>query len=135
MQNVAHLGPRVYFNAVSSVIDINWVELFGCCTNVTAMVAIGMGTTSLVQALAATTVTNPGSSKEGMRQKRKRGNRKDTMVQPAATVADVQLAIFPKLMSLGLMDLFFSEGRNPSAIEFDVFERGPNSAWQRPGPL
>ena len=99
----------------TSIIDINWVELFSCCTNVTAMEANGIGTTSLVHALAAKTVTNAGSSKEG--RKRKRGNRKDT-------VAHAQPAIFPKLISLGLTELEFSESRYSSGIRFDVFERG-----------
>ena len=76
-------------------IDINWVELFSCCTNITAMQAIGLGTSNLVRALTAPTVTNARSSKE--RRKGKHDNRESTLVQPASTVAHAHAAIFPKL--------------------------------------
>ena len=86
------------------------------------MEAIEIGTSSLVEALASTTVTNGGSSEEG--RKRNRGNREDTVVLPAGTVTHAHPAIFPKLMFLGLTEQTFSEGRRPSDILFDVFERG-----------
>ncbi|KAF8498176.1 hypothetical protein F5888DRAFT_1906452 [Russula emetica] len=106
----------------TNIIDLNWVELFNCCTNVTTMQAIGHGTSSLVRALTAPTVTNAGPSKEG--RNRKHDNRESTLVQPTRTVAHAHAAIFPKLESLGLTELNFAEGKYPSGILFDVFERG-----------
>jgi hypothetical protein len=105
--------------SATSIIDINWVDLFCCCTNVTTMEAIGLGTSSLVRALTVPTVTNAGSSKEG--REGKHDNRESTLVQPASTA---HAAIFPKLKFLGLTELDFSEGKHPSSILFDVFERG-----------
>jgi len=98
------------------------VELFNCCTNVTTVQAIGHGTSSLVRALTAPTVTNAGPSKEG--RNRKHDNRESTLVQPTRTVAHAHAAIFPKLESLGLTELNFAEGKHPSGILFDIFERG-----------
>ncbi|KAF8498169.1 hypothetical protein F5888DRAFT_227337 [Russula emetica] len=86
------------------------------------MQAIGHGTSSLVRALTAPTVTNAGSSKEG--RNRKHDNRESTLVQPTRTVSHAQAAVFPKLESLGLIELNFAEGKYPSGILFDVFERG-----------
>jgi hypothetical protein len=106
----------ISMTAVKSI-DIDWVELFGCCTNVTTMQVIGNGTSSLVQALTAPTVTNAGSSKKGW--KRKYDDRENTVVQLASTMAHAHTAIFPNLKFLGLTDLNFFEG-----ILFDVFERG-----------
>jgi hypothetical protein len=108
--------------SATNIIDINWVELFSCCTNVTTMQAIGHGTSSLVRALTAPTVTNAGSSKEG--RKGKHDNRESTLVQPASTVVHAHAAIFPKLKFLGLTELNFSESKHASGILFDVFERG-----------
>jgi hypothetical protein len=103
--------------SVMNMIDINWVELFSCCTNVTTMQATGRGASSLVRALTAPTVTNDGSSKEG--RKRNPDDRESTPVQPASTVAHAHAAIFPKLKFLGLSELNFDGG-----ILFDVFKRG-----------
>jgi hypothetical protein len=100
--------------SATSTIDINWVELFGCCTNVTTMQAIGRGTSGFVRALTVPTVTNAGSSKEGP--ERKQDSR--------STVVHAHAAIFPKLKLLGLTELDFSEGNHTSGILFDVFERG-----------
>jgi hypothetical protein len=107
--------------SVSKIIDINWVELLSRCTNVNTMQAIGPGTSSIVRALTAPTLTNAGSSKEG--RKRKRDNRESTVVQPASTVARAHAAIFPKLKFLGLRELDFAE-HDASRILFDVVERG-----------
>jgi hypothetical protein len=85
------------------------------------MQAIGPGTSSIVRALTAPTLTNAGSSKEG--RKRKRDNRESTVVQPASTVAHAHAAIFPKLKFLGLRELDFAE-HDASSILFDVVERG-----------
>jgi hypothetical protein len=49
--------------------------------------------------------------------KGKHDNRESALVHAHA-------AIFPKLKFLGLTELNFSEGKNPSGILFDVFERG-----------
>jgi hypothetical protein len=106
--------------SATNIIDANWVELFSCCTNVTTLQAIGRGTSSLVRALTAPTVTNAGSSKEG----RGHDNREGTLVQPASTVAHAHSAVFPKLKFLGLTELYFADGKYPSGILFDVFERG-----------
>jgi hypothetical protein len=103
-------------------IDINWVELFSCCTNVIAMKVIGHGTSGLVRALTAPTVINTGSSKRG--RKGKHDNRESIVVQPAGTVAHAHAGIFPKLKLLRLSQLDFAEGKPPSGILFDVFKRG-----------
>jgi hypothetical protein len=102
--------------AANGIIDINWVELFSCCTNVTTMQAIGLGASGLVGALTAPTVTNAGSSNEG------RGRKQDSR----STVAHAHAGIFPKLKLLGLteLNLYLSEGKHTSGILFDVFERG-----------
>jgi hypothetical protein len=110
------------FISATHTIDPNWVELFSCCSNVTNMEAIGPGTSSLVRALTAPTVTNAGSSMEGT--KRKNDNRASTLVQPASAVALAHAAIFPKLKILGLTELNFSDGRHTTGTLFDVFERG-----------
>jgi len=107
----------------SATIDVNWVELFSCCTNVITVRAIGDGASSFVQAITASTVTNAESSKGG--RKWKHDNRESTLVQPASTVTHAHAAVFPKLMSLGLTWLKFADGDHPdSGILFDVFERG-----------
>ena len=108
--------------SATNKIDINWVELFSCCTNVTTMQVIGPGTSSLVQALTARTITNAGSSMGGRKQKHDNGE--SPLVQPASTLAQTHAAIFPKLKFLGLTELRFSESKHPSGILFDVFERG-----------
>jgi hypothetical protein len=108
--------------SATNIIDISWVELFSCCTNVTTMQGIGLGTNSLVRALTAPTVTNAGSSKEG--RKRNHDNRDSTLVQPASIVAHAHAAIFPKLESLGLTELNFSEGKHFSDVLFYIFKRG-----------
>jgi hypothetical protein len=105
----------------TAVVDVNWVELFSCCTNVTTLQATGHGTGSLVRAFTAPTATNAGSSKQG--RKRKHDNRENTVVQPANTVAHTHIAIFPKLKFLGLSNLNFS-GKQTSDISFDIFKRG-----------
>ena len=109
--------------STNDIIDINWFELFICCTSVTTMKAIGLGTSSLVRALAAPTVTNSGSSVE--RRKRKHDDRDSTLVQPDSTVTHTHPAIFPKLRFLELTKLNFSEGTSPApGILSDVFKRG-----------
>jgi hypothetical protein len=108
--------------SATKIIDIKWVELFSCCTNVTTIQAIGDGTSSLVRALTAPMVTNAGPGKE--RRKRKHNKRESTLVPPASTVACAHAAIFPKLMFLGLSELNFSEGNPPSGALFNVFKRG-----------
>ena len=101
----------------TNIIDINWVELFSCCTNVTMMKAIGLGTSSLVRTLTTPTVANPESSKEG--RKRKRANKESTVVQPANTVAYLHAAVFPKLKFLEVREQNFAEGNL-----FYIFEKG-----------
>jgi hypothetical protein len=110
------------FMSATSIIDINWVELFSCCTNITTMQVIGHGTSSLVRALTAPTATSAGSSKEG--REGKHDNRESALAQPAGTVVHAHAAIFPKLKFLGLTKLNFSERKHASGILFDVFERG-----------
>ena len=113
----------IFMSAPSLAIDISWVELFSCCTNVTTMQVIGHGTSNLVRALTAPTVTNAGSSKEA--RKRKYDNGESTVVQPASTVTHARGAIFPKLKFLGLSELIFDEGKHhPRGTLFEVFERG-----------
>jgi hypothetical protein len=86
------------------------------------MQVIGHGTSSLVRALTAPTVTIAGSSKEG--RKGNHDNGESTLVQTASSVVHAHVAIFPKLKFLGLTELKFSEGKHTSVILFDVFERG-----------
>jgi hypothetical protein len=115
----------ISMSAPSMAIDISWVELFSCCTNVTTMQVIGHGTSNLVRALTAPTVTNAGSSKEA--RKRKYDNGESTVVQPVSTVTHTHArgAIFPKLKFLGLSELIFDEGKHhPRGTLFEVFERG-----------
>jgi hypothetical protein len=108
--------------SVTHIIDINWAELFSCCTNVTTMQAIGHGTCNLVRALTAPTTTNAGPRKEG--RKGKPDNRENT-VEPASTVAHTHhAAIFPELKFLGLAELSISENRHNTGDLFDIFERG-----------
>jgi hypothetical protein len=103
--------------SATDIIDINWVELFSCYTNVTTVKAIGRGASGFVRALTAPTVTNAGSSNEGRERKQ---DSRNAVVQPASTVACAHAGIFPKLKLLGLtkLNLYSSEGL------FDVFERG-----------
>ncbi len=108
--------------SATDIIDINWVEILSCCTNITTMQVIGHGASSLVRALTAPTVTNTVSNKGG--RKRKHDNRESTLVQTFSTVVHAHAAIFPKLKLLGLTELNFSEDNYPSGILFDVFERG-----------
>ena len=114
--------------------DINWVELFGCCPNVTAVEAIGNGTSGLVRALTAPMATNSGFSKKG--RKRKRDNReRSTLVQPDSTVTHAHAAIFPQLELLRLTELNFAEPKHLSGILFDVFERGLQQRMAASAPL
>ena len=117
--------------------DINWVELFGCCTNVTNMEAIGRGTNYLVRALTSPMATNAGSNRKGSKRKRKRkrDNRESTLVQPVSTVAHAQAAIFPKLEFLRLTEVDFADNNHPSGILFDVFERGLQHRMATLAPL
>ena len=109
--------------SATNTIEINWVELFSCCTNVTTMQAIGRGTNSLVHALTAPVVTNAGSGKEGRGEKH--DIRASNLVQQTSTVVHAHAAlIFPKLKFLELTELNFSEDKHSSFIPFDVFKRG-----------
>jgi len=120
--------------SVTDINDINWVELFGCCPNVTTMEAIGHGTSGLVRVLTAPTATNSGFSRKG--RKRKRDSReRSTLVQPDTTVTHVHTAIFPKLEFLRLTELNFAEHKHPSGILFDVFERGLQQRMAALAPL
>jgi hypothetical protein len=106
--------------STTRIIDINWVEIFSCCTNVTSVQV--HGASGLVRALTAPTVTNAVSNKRG--RKRKHDNRESTLVQTFNTVVHADATIFPKLKVLGLTELDFFEGDGPSGTLFDVFERG-----------
>ena len=109
--------------SAANKIDMDWVDLFSCCKNVTTMQATGYGTSSLVQALAApTTTTNAGPSEEG--RKWNHNDREGAVAQPARTVAHTHAAIFPNLEILRLTELDFEGECHPSGILFDVFERG-----------
>ena len=113
--------------SASENFDVDWVELFGCCKSVTTMLAIGPGTSNLLQALTATVVTNAGSSEDG--RKWNHYNRESTVAQPAGTMAHVHAAIFPELKILGLsgFNSTFNEGKfRPLLVgmPFDHLERG-----------
>ena len=118
---------------IDNVIDINWVELFGCCTNITTMQANGQGTNGFVRALTASTVTNTELRKKGRKRKQDRG----TVVQPASTLTRAHAAIFPKLKILRLtgLNISFSEGNHASGILFDVFKRGIQQRMAASAPL
>ena len=107
--------------SVSDTIDINWVELFRRCTNVTTVQAIGSGSSGFVGALAAPTVTNAGSGEEG--RKWKQGS-SSTAVRPASTGAHAHEAIFPKLKHLVLFEVNFFSKVKASCTLFDILERG-----------
>ena len=108
--------------SAANIIDINWVELFSCCTNIITMQAIGLGTSSFVRALTPPTVTNAGSSEQA--RKRNHNDRASTLVQVASTVTHGHATIFPKLKFLGLTKLDFSERELTSGMLLDVLERG-----------
>ena len=110
-----------------STFDVNWVELFGYCIKVTTLQVIGDGTSNLVRALTAPTVTNAGSSEEG--RKWNHDNGESTVAKPAGTVAHVHAAIFPELKILELCQHELADNRinrfpSPSGIQFDGFKRG-----------
>jgi hypothetical protein len=107
-------------SAPDKVDSVNWVDLFRRCTKVTTMQAIGCGTSSLVQALTATKVTNMRPGK-----KMRRANRDDTLVrQDRSTAAHAQAPIFPELTCLSLKRLDFAEREHPSGTLFDVVDIG-----------
>ena len=107
----------------TNAFEMNWVELLGYCINVTTIQVIGNGTSNLVRALTAPTVTNAGSSEEG--RKWNHDNRESTVARPPGTQAHAHAAIFPELKILDLNELDLAEGKgHPSGMLFDVFERG-----------
>jgi len=81
VKSACHCGleSRVADLEVTDIIDIYWVELLSCCTNVTVMQAIVLGTSRLVsvrapwRALTTRKLTDAVCGKEG--KKRKRDNR------------------------------------------------------------
>jgi hypothetical protein len=130
ISNVQFISMSVSMS-VTNIIDINWVELFSCFTNVTTMQAIEQGTSGFVRALTAPMVTNTGSSKEGGTRKQ---DSRNTAVQPASTVAHVHAVIFPNLKTLGLVQLNFNQGKHTPGPLFDVFERGLEQRMEASGP-
>jgi hypothetical protein len=102
---------------------INWVELFKRCTKITAIQAIGGGTSSFVRALTTPEATNTKPNKKG-KQKR-RDDRDSTLAQPGrSTSLAADGPIFPKLTFLSLKRQDFAEGQHPLGNLFDVVERG-----------
>jgi hypothetical protein len=103
--------------------SVNWVELFKRCTKITAIQAIGGGTSSFVRALTIPEATNTKPNEKG-KQKR-RDDRDSTLAQPGrSTSSAADGPIFPKLTFLSLKRQDFSEGQHPSGNLFDVVERG-----------
>ena len=105
--------------------SLNWVEIFKRCTKLTTLQVIGPGTSSLVRALTTPKVPNARRSWKASKLRKKRlDSRDNTLAQPASsTAAHTHARIFPKLKSLSLKDLDFSEKEQPSGILFDVVEK------------
>ncbi|KAF8486836.1 hypothetical protein DFH94DRAFT_659751 [Russula ochroleuca] len=100
--------------------SLNLVELFKRCTKLTTMQVVGTG--SLVRALTAPKVTN---TRRRWNRKKRRDGSDSIPAQPArGTAAHAHAPIFPKLKSLSLKGLDFSEKKHLSGILFDVVEKG-----------
>ena len=93
-----------------TVVSVNWAKLFKCCTKVTTIQAIGRGTSDFIRALT------PPNMKKG---KKRKHNKSGTSAIPAP-----ELIIFPKLTSLLLENLDFTESKPRSGILYDVLANG-----------
>jgi hypothetical protein len=92
--------------------SINWAKLFKCCTNVATIQAIGRGTSDLIRALPP---------KEG-----KKHNGSGTSDIPAPGPI-----IFPKLTSLLLKNLNFTESKSQSGVLYELYKVLANGLQQR----
>ena len=113
-------------SAAEDVDPVNLVELFKRCAKVTAMQAIGRGTSGLVQALAPSRVTNTNTRPAGEGKKNRRDSRDGTTLQGAGSAAaHAPAPIFPKLTFLSLRRLGFANIHRsvPADFVFKVFER------------
>ena len=111
--------------SASNVLDrVNLVELLKRCTKVSAMQAVGRGTSALVRALTTSKATNTADPKPTGKGKKKRHDSKDsTPAQPTKSTA-APAPLFPKLTFLSLKRQDFAEINHPSGILFDVVENG-----------
>lgn len=100
----------------------NWVGLFKRCTKVTRLQAVGCGTSSLVRALATPEHINtrPGGKTEKLRH-----DNRYSIPAPSArsTALHAHGPIFPKLTSLSLKRLDFSEMERSSGTLYDVVQK------------
>jgi hypothetical protein len=114
--------------SASDVLDrVNLVELFKRCTKVSALQAVGRGTSDLVRALTTPKITNTKTSPAGKGKQNKRDSRGSTSTppQPArSTPTPAPEPLFPKLTFLSLKRLDFAENEHPSDTLFDVVESG-----------
>jgi len=115
--------------------SINWAELFKRCTNVSTIRAIGDGTSSLIRSLTPPKPTN-ANAKKGKKRKHIDRDTGSTLGQAAEnTVVGAQAPIFPKLTSLLLERLDFTETKSYSGTLYDVLAHGlrlRNSTYQIP---
>ena len=100
------------FLSIADTTDtINWAELFKGCTNVTMIQANGRGTSGFIRAL-----TPPNTKDEG---KKKKSDDSGASAIPAPGPV-----IFPKLTSLLLKNLDFTEIKSGSGVLYDVLVNG-----------
>ena len=112
----------------SDVLDrVNLVELFKRCTKVSALQAVGRGTSDLVRALTVPKTANTNIRPAGKGKQNKRDSRGSTGTPPhpaRSTPAPAPEPFFPKLTFLSLKRLDFAETEHPSDVLFDVVENG-----------
>ncbi|KAI9430730.1 hypothetical protein F5148DRAFT_191660 [Russula earlei] len=109
ISDVEHLS----ISSHDSIQPLTWGELFRRCTKVTMIKASGRGTTSLLGALTPPKRTNATPALQG--KKKRRGN-----PAQASNDAPAHVPIFPKLTTLVLEMLDFSDRVAPSGILYDV---------------
>jgi hypothetical protein len=113
-------------SAAEIVDSLNLIELFKRCAKVTAMQAIGRGTSGLVQALATPRVANTNTRTGGEGKKKRRDSTDSTSLQAAGSAAaHAPAPIFPKLtfLSLRRLDLANIHRSAPTDFVFNAVER------------
>jgi hypothetical protein len=121
ISNLEYLSIRAS-DVVAPVFDLNWIELFERCPEVTTFQAIGRGTSPLVRALATRKLPN---TRQGWKEKKFRHGSKDrsSAQQTRSAVPHAEAPIFPKLAFLSLKNLDFLESRLGGVL-FDDVENG-----------
>jgi len=108
--------------SAAEVVDpVNLIEMFKRCTKITAMQAIGRGTSGLVRALAVPKVTNTNTRRAVEGKKKRRDGTDSTSLQAAGSnAAHAPVPIFPKLTFLSLRG--FADTRETAAELFEDVE-------------